>query len=119
MFLNLKHTEFEIYSVTRKLIMEGYKVTKSFPPEEKFSLTQQIRRAIISEHLNPAEGASRNSIAERKRFYEISRSSYVESDADFDIAIDLKYCEEIQLKNLGNLLRDCFVQLSSLNNSQN
>jgi four helix bundle protein len=119
MFLNLKHTEFEIYSVTRKLVMECYKVTKSFPPEEKFALTQQIRRAIISVHLNLAEAASRKSIAERKRFYEISRSSLVESDAAFDIAIDLNYCNKLQLDDLGNLFQNCFFQLSSLINSQN
>ncbi len=114
MFLNLKHTEFEIYSVTRKLVMECYKVTKSFPAEEKFALTQQIRRAIISVHLNLAEGASRSSVAERKRFYEISRSSLVETDAAFDIAIDLQYCDKIQLQELGKIFRECFFQLSSL-----
>ena len=54
----------------------------------------QIRRAAISVCSNIAEGASRISKREKKRFYEISRSSLVEIDTQFEIAIMLKYYKE-------------------------
>ena len=48
------------------LALECYRVTRTFPNEEKFALTQQIRRAALSVHSNVAEGCSRKSVAERK-----------------------------------------------------
>ncbi len=77
MFLQLNHKKLEVFQVSMKLSLECYGITKIFPPEERFNLTQQIRRAAISVHLNIAEGASRKSEAERKRFYEIARGSVI------------------------------------------
>ena len=54
---------------------------KGFRQEEKFGLVQQIRRAALSAHLNLAEGFSRKSEAERRRFFGISRGSLIEIDA--------------------------------------
>ena len=68
------------------------------PADEKFGMISQIRRAALSVHLNIAEGASRKSEIERKRFYEIARGSIIEIDAALDIANDLKY-----LKNYDTL----------------
>jgi four helix bundle protein len=53
------------------------------PPEEKFNMVQQIRRAALSVKLNLAEGSTRRSEAERKRYLEIARGSVVEIDAAF------------------------------------
>ncbi len=54
-------------------------------------MVQQIRRAALSVHLNLAEGASRKSVVERKRFYEIFRGSLIEVDTAIGIAFELKY----------------------------
>jgi len=75
MFLQLAHTKLDVYQFSQQLALECYRLTKQFPNEEKFALVQQIRRAAISVHLNLAEGCSRKSLAERKRFFEISRGS--------------------------------------------
>jgi four helix bundle protein len=64
----------------------SYRITKIFPSEERFNLTQQIRRAAISVHLNIA-GASRKSELERKRFYEVARGSVIEIDSAIEISI--------------------------------
>lgn len=69
--------------------MACYRLTTILPPEEKFGMTSQIRRAALSVHLNIAEGASGRSDAERKRYYEIARGSLVEIDAALDVANDL------------------------------
>jgi four helix bundle protein len=49
-------------------------------------MVQQIRRAAMSVHLNIAEGCSRKSIVERRRFFEIARGSVIEIDTAIGIA---------------------------------
>jgi four helix bundle protein len=83
MLLQLSHKNLEVYKVSLNLIKEVYKATASFPKEEQFVLISQIRRAAISVCSNIAEGASRTSKLEKKRFYEISRISLVEMDSQF------------------------------------
>ena len=101
MFLNLGHTKTEVFQQSRQLVVACYKITQLFPAEEKFALVQQIRRAALSEHLNIAEGCSRRSAIERKRFYEVARGSVIEIDAALDVAFILNYCQQEQLQSLG------------------
>ncbi|MDZ4794174.1 MAG: four helix bundle protein [Bacteroidota bacterium] len=78
MFLKLNHQQFEVFTVTRRFVLESYKISNILPSDERFGMTSQIRRAAVSVYLNIAEGASRKSEAERKRFYEIARGSIIE-----------------------------------------
>jgi four helix bundle protein len=78
MFLELSHTKLDIYQVTREFVLACYKETSDFPPEEKFGIISQTRRAAVSVLLNICEGCSRKASTERKRFYEIARGSLVE-----------------------------------------
>jgi four helix bundle protein len=94
--------------------METYKLSKAFPFSEKFGMITQTRRAALSVHLNIAEGASRKSEAERKRYYEIARGSVIEIDAALDIANDLQYLNGIQLENLSVSLIKYFKILTGL-----
>lgn len=114
MFLKLKHTTLDIFQATKLLVLECYKSAMLLPAEEKYAMTQQIRRAALSVHLNVAEGCSRRSQAERKRFYEIARGSLIEVDTAFDLAVNLKYCTETQLSVLGEKIVNVYKQLSGL-----
>ena len=116
MFLDLKHTKLDIFQTTRSMTLECYKATQLLPPDERFAMVQQIRRAALSVHLNVAEGCSRKSATERKRFYEIARGSLIEVDTAFDIAVQLKYCAEGSLKILGEKIVSVYKQLSGLIN---
>jgi four helix bundle protein len=98
------------------MVLELYKLTRNFPPEERFALTQQLRRAVLSVHLNVAEGCSRKSESERKRFFEIARGSIVEIDTGIDIAMELNYCNPEMSANLGSAIISSFKQLSALIN---
>src|SRR5256885_12432258 len=81
MFIQLKHKSLNVYLSVREPSREIYKISMHLPTEEKFNMVQQIRRAALSVKLNLAEGCSRRSQAERKRYFEISRGSVVEIDA--------------------------------------
>ena len=82
--------------------------------EEKFGMITQIRRAALSVHLNIAEGASRKSEAERKRYYEIARGSVIEIDAALDVAGDLEYLVGLKTDSLGEAMIRCFKILTGL-----
>lgn len=114
MFLKLNHQSLDIYQVSRKFTVLCYQFTKHLPPEEKFSMTSQIRRAALSVHLNIAEGCSRKSLIERKRYYEIARGSVIEIDAALDIADDMDYFNEYDATSLGEYMVRCFQMLSKL-----
>ena len=114
MFLKLNHQKLEVYAHSRAFTLACYKLTKELPAEEKFGMIAQIRRAALSVHLNLAEGASKKSEVERKRYYEISRGSIVEVDAALDIASDLKYLNKIDMKDLEERMIRTFQLLTGL-----
>ncbi len=114
MFLTLNHQKLDVYGTSRQFVKECYQMTRFLPSEEKFGLISQIRRAALSVHLNIAEGASRKSLIECKRYYEIARGSVIEIDAALDIADDLKYLENFNLKNLSESMVKCFRILTGL-----
>ena len=94
--------------------MEGYHLCNKFPADEKFGMTAQIRRAALSVLLNIAEGASRKSDIERKRFYKIARGSLIEIDAALDIAFSLSYVSQTDMEETGNTMLRIFQMLSKL-----
>jgi four helix bundle protein len=60
------------------LLLEIYEVTKTFPPEEKYGLSADMRRAVNSIIHNFAEGFGRFGNKDKSRFYKISRGSAYE-----------------------------------------
>lgn len=114
MFLELSHTKLDVFKVSKEFVLACYKETKEFPAEEKFGMISQIRRAALSVHLNIAEGCSRKSLAERKRFYEIARGSLVEVDTALDIAVDLSYTSKVKMNELGVLIKRTFQLISKM-----
>ncbi|MFL5747091.1 MAG: four helix bundle protein [Niastella sp.] len=114
MFLQLDHKQLDIYTVSKQFVYTCYQLTKTLPGEERFNMVSQIRRAALSIQLNIAEGASRKSNAERKRFYEIARGSLIEIDAALDIAVELKYIIKEEQGKLGDLMIRCFQMLTKM-----
>jgi four helix bundle protein len=77
-------------------------------------MSQQIRRAALSVHLNVAQGCSRKSQGERRRFYEIARGSVIETDTAIDIAVSLNYLTNEKPKTLGEHIISVFKQLTGM-----
>lgn len=112
--LKLSHKNLEVYKLSMLLVKEIYAITKLLPKEEQFILTSQLRRAAVSVCSNLAEGASRKSPLEKKRFFEISRGSIVEMDTQFEIAILQSYFKNEQIEKLGIYMESVFRMLSKM-----
>jgi len=80
----------EIWQQGIQLVMEIYKLCVLLPKEEKFGLISQICRAAVSIPSNIAEGSSRNSETEYKRFLEIALGSAFEVETQLQIIYQLK-----------------------------
>jgi four helix bundle protein len=68
----------------------------------------------LSVHLNIAEGSSRKSAPERRRYYEIARGSIIEIDAAFDIVFNLDYIKDVNNDNLSYSMTNCFRLVTGL-----
>ncbi|HMS65950.1 MAG TPA: four helix bundle protein [Ignavibacteria bacterium] len=112
--LKLNHKNLEVWKVSMKVIHSIYSLTENFPKKEVFGISNQLRRASISVASNIAEGSSRKSVLERRRFYEIARSSAVEIDTQIEIAVMLKYTDNIDLLNFKEDFISLFKMLSAL-----
>ncbi len=84
-------TELIAWQEGHKLVLQVYEITKQFPKEEQFGLTNQLRRAAVSITSNIAEGFSRNSYKEKLQFYSVSLGSTTEVQNQLLIARDLQY----------------------------
>ena len=100
-----------VWQAAHELTLDIYKITKSFPNEEKYALVPQIRRAAVSVASNIVEGFHRKSLGESMRFYRYSEASLEEVKYQLLVAKDLQYIDEtiynyvIELTNeIGKML---------------
>ena len=83
-------TNLEAWKVAMNLLEEIYTLTSTFPTEEKYSLTSQMRRAAVSIVGNIAEGYGRFTYADRANKFVIARGECTELEAYILIAIRIK-----------------------------
>jgi four helix bundle protein len=115
--LNLNHKNLKAWEKSINLIKESYKLTSKLPNEELYGLTNQIRRASVSIASNIAEGASRKSLAERKRFYQIARSSLVEVDTQIEICLALQFLCVNDINDINKETNNVFALLTAMINN--
>ena len=88
------HERLEVWERAVDFVVRIYRMTESFPREEKFGLTSQIRRAAVSVPANIAEGAARQSSKEFNYFLSIAQGSVSELATEILIARRLGYVDE-------------------------
>lgn len=82
------------------LTLEIYKVTKSFPREELYGLTSQVRRAAVSVTSNIAEGFGRAGSKEKDQFYAMAHGSLSEVESQLLIAVGIEYLTQEEYEKI-------------------
>lgn len=108
------HKDLEVWKKAIDLVTVIYEQTQSFPKEEIYTLTSQMRRAAISIPSNIAEGAARKSDKELVQFLYIALGSLVELDTQLMIASNLKYIDKEQYILLQQRLDEIGKMLNGL-----
>jgi len=103
------YKELIVWQKAYQLVLEIYKITKSFPKSETFGLSQQMRKAVISIPSNIAEGYGRKSKTDYHRFLSISYGSLSELETQYLLSVDLGYTKqnkiiETLLHEIGGML---------------
>jgi len=105
--MNKEYTDLEVWQECRKLTNHIYEFTKSFPKEEQFGLTNQIRRAAVSVSSNIAEGCGRQTAKDTINFLHISRGSLYELETQCFIALDQNYISKEKFDSIYSLTQSC------------
>ena len=95
------HEKLDLWKKAIEFVVSVYKATESFPKDEKFGLTSQLRRAAVSIVANIAEGAGRKSSKEFRQFLSHSQGSASEVDTELVIAHRLSYLSRMDYDNLS------------------
>lgn len=95
-------TDLNAWREAHNLVLSIYKVTKSFPDDEKFGLIQQLRRCAVSVSSNIAEGFSRRTKKEKAQFFYTSLGSVTELQNQLLIARDIGYLSKDLFQELAN-----------------
>lgn len=105
-----------VWQKAMDLVEVVYQVTKLFPKEELYGLTNQLRRAAVSVPSNIAEGHARNSTAEYRNFLSMARGSLAEVETQLLIAKRLKYINSEKLTESLSLQMEINKMTNSLIN---
>ncbi len=114
-----KYTELEVWKTARVFAAYIYKLTATFPKEEAYGLSSQIRRCAVSVPSNIAEGSGRQYPKETIQFLAIARGSLYELETQVYVSFDVGFISEIQLNEsitqievLGKLINGYIRYLS-------
>lgn len=92
--------DLDVWKEARILANEIYTITKTFPKEELFGLTGQMRRCAVSITSNIAEGCGRNYPKDSIQFFFVARGSIYELESQLYIALDQAYLNELLLHQI-------------------
>jgi four helix bundle protein len=105
--------QFKVWEKAHHLALEIYKATATFPKEELYGLTSQLRRASVSIPTNIAEGCGRNTDADFARFLQIAMGSASETEYELILASDLEFLSKNQFEELQSKAEEVKKMLAS------
>ena len=111
-FRNLK-----VWEKAHALTLDVYRETRSFPSDERFGLTSQLRRSCSSTPSNLAEGCARAGDVEFARFVNIALGSASEADYQLLLSRDLNYLNESTYGKLYDQISEVKRMLNSFERS--
>lgn len=102
-----------VWQKSMSFVTEIYNESKSFPKEETFGLTSQIRRSAVPIPSNISEGYGREGLNDYLRFLNIAIASLFELQTQLEIAYNLKYIKKEKFDKLYDFSREIERMLSS------
>ena len=103
-----------VWQKAHRLVKHAYEATSRFPTEEKFGLTSQMRRAVVSIPTNFAEGCGRSGASDFRRFLDIAMGSASEVQYLVYQSGDLGFMDETTCQRLASDVEEVKRMLSSL-----
>lgn len=108
----------EVWQDARKLAVQVYGTTQSFPKSELYGMTSQLRRAAVSVANNLAEGSARASLKDQAHFSNQAYSSLMETASDIIIAQDLTFLQTDAADTILDFAHGLAVRIHNLRESQ-
>lgn len=108
------YKELKVWEKSHQLVLEVYRITASFPKEEIFGITSQVRRAVASIPANIAEGCGKSTKLDFAKFLNISLGSANETDYFLLLCKDLKYISETEFLELEDTINAIKAMLINL-----
>ncbi len=105
--------DFELYKIAREFRKRVYQLIKQLPPEEKYALANQMRRAAVSVTNNIAEGHGRWHYQENIQFCRVSRGSVDELIDDFNVCQDEGYGDQVLVGELKEQAYELIRRINS------
>ena len=96
-----------MWQKSNELVLLVYRVSQSFPREEMYGVTSQLRRASLSVVLNIVEGFGRGSKGEFRRFLDIALGSLAEVEYLLELCLELRFIRGSAFHQLENLRSEC------------
>lgn len=106
--------QLRVWEEAHRLTLEVYRITKDFPKEELFALTNQLRRASTSISSNIAEGCGRGSNKDYSHFLQMAIGSAFEVDYQLLLAKDLSYLDKENYSQINEKVIVLKRQLAAL-----
>jgi four helix bundle protein len=107
----------EIWNLAMEFADYIYDVTNTFPPEEKYGLSSQLRRAATSISANIAEGSCKTSYKEKKRFMEIAYGSTIEVLNHCMFSRKRNYIDEETISKIRIIVNELTNKINGFNNN--
>ena len=109
--------DLRIWQLSRCFVKEVYLLSKKFPADERFGLSQQIRRAVVSIPSNIAEGAGRHTNKEFSHFLDIANGSAFEVETQLILSFDLEYISQTEFDYINEKLQMIEKMICNFNKS--
>ncbi|MBR3109287.1 MAG: four helix bundle protein [Clostridia bacterium] len=100
------------------LVEEVYRISRLLPKDEKYALSDQLRRAVVSIPSNIAEGYGRYGMKEYARFLNIARGSKYEMETQLLICVRLQFIAESEISKSMNLCNEIGKMLNAMINKR-
>lgn len=112
------HKKLMAWQVAMDVVLMVYRASERFPPEERYGLRDQVRRAVVSIVSNVAEGAARQTKREFAQYLHMAQASLSEVDTQVEVARRLGYLDAAVWQELDGTLERLDKLLSGLIRAQ-